>query len=147
LYSQARELIRCIHEYLILYMQIPKQFTFTGNQRPTMLHLAPLYVPCFLASSPLLPPYFASFQATGHVIDASFSRHFYSETHYRRNKTTCGLSSHYGSFPVDRTFLLISFYQLAISLHLNIKKETVFHISYAFFTPTLNNAKRKYNHE
>jgi hypothetical protein len=79
LYSFARELMYSVHEYLILCMKIhlTKQLAFTGNQRSAMVRLAPLYVPCFCASFPLLPSTFTSFQATALVIGAGPSRQFY----------------------------------------------------------------------
>jgi hypothetical protein len=78
LYSYARKLICSIHEYLILCMKIHlrKQLAFTRNQHSSMLHLAPLYVPCFPASFPLLPPTFTSFQATVLMIGAGLSCQF-----------------------------------------------------------------------
>jgi hypothetical protein len=76
--SEARELMYSIHAYLILCMKIhfTKQLAFTGNQRSTMERLAPLYVPCYHALFPHLPPTFTSFQATVLVIGASLSRQF-----------------------------------------------------------------------
>jgi hypothetical protein len=67
-----------VNEYLIICLQIhlTKQFAVTGNHRSTMLHLAPLYVLRFLASSPstltlLLP------STSEYVIGARFGRPFY----------------------------------------------------------------------
>jgi hypothetical protein len=68
-----------VHEYLIICLKIhkTKQFPVTGNQRSAMLHLAPLYVPSFLASSPSSLPTFTPVQVRVHVIGARFSRQFY----------------------------------------------------------------------
>jgi hypothetical protein len=52
-----------------------------------MLHLAPLYVLCFLVSS--LPPPFISFQGTVHVTDARISRQF-SDKHYSSRRLRHG---------------------------------------------------------
>jgi hypothetical protein len=82
-----------------------KQLAFTGNQRSSMLRLAPLYGPCFLASFPSLtflllkiavvwvvaifiltavrtsnPTHFYFFQAAVLVIGAGPSRQFYWKT-------------------------------------------------------------------